>query len=182
MICSNASLLHRFLRLIFGLRRSKLIKRFWSWYYQGLLGGVGERFRVDIGVKISNPGLVTFGHDCFVGADTIILAHQATITIGNNVLIAPQVLMVTRNHRFENWQIPIRQQGYEYAPITIEDDVWIGFRAIILPGVTIGSGSVIAANAVVTKDVEPNSIVGGVPAKLIQKRRLNDPNETESVS
>lgn len=63
-------------------------------------------------------------------------------------------------------------QGYNDAPIIIEDDVWIGFQAIILPGVTIGRGSIVAASAVVTKNVEPNSIVRGVPARLIRKRVL----------
>jgi maltose O-acetyltransferase len=88
------------------------------------------------------------------------------ITIGRNVLIGPNSQFETLNH-----EIPLNENGRRpniIKPIIIEDFVWIGARAVILQGVKIGKGSIIAAGAVVTKDVPANSIVGGVPAKLIK--------------
>lgn len=85
--------------------------------------------------------------------------------------MGPDVVIMTTAHAFENSEIPIRLQGaLPINPIIIEDDVWIGTRVVILPGVKIGKGSVIGANSLVTKDVEPYSIMGGIPAKYIRKR------------
>lgn len=94
-----------------------------------------------------------------------------TITIGDDVLMGPDVVMMATSHAYDRIDIPINQQGAaEEQPIFIGDDVWIGTRVIILPGVEIGSHSIIAAGSVVTKSCEPYSIIGGVPAKLIKKR------------
>lgn len=93
------------------------------------------------------------------------------ITIGENVLMGPEVVIYTSGHKFDNTDIPIAQQGStEVKPVIIESDCWIGRRVIIMPGVHIGKGSVIGACAVVTKDVPPFTIVGGVPARIIGKR------------
>ncbi|MDW7775647.1 MAG: acyltransferase [Methanosarcinales archaeon] len=92
--------------------------------------------------------------------------------IGDNVMMSGDVKVITRNHEFKDIEIPMNLQGYsDYFPVIIEDDVWIGTRVIILPGVHIGKGAIIAAGAVVTKDVEPFSIVGGVPAKHLKWRK-----------
>ena len=81
------------------------------------------------------------------------------------------VTIITRNHRFDRTDIPMMEQGFEEErPVYIGNDVWIGDRVLILPGVHIGDGSIIAAGAVVTKDVPPYSIVAGVPAKKIRDR------------
>ena len=81
------------------------------------------------------------------------------------------VTIITRNHRFDRTDIPMMEQGFEEErPVYIGNDVWIGDRALILPGVHIGDGSIIAAGAVVTKDVPPYSIVAGVPARKIRDR------------
>jgi acetyltransferase-like isoleucine patch superfamily enzyme len=95
---------------------------------------------------------------------------MAPIIIGNNVLIGYGTALLTTNHYFKNPKLLINKQGIISKPIIIQDDVWIGARSVILPGVTIGKGSVIAAGAVVTKNVESYSVVGGIPAKLIKKR------------
>jgi len=96
---------------------------------------------------------------------------QGPLTIGNNVMMGPDVIIYTGNHRFDRLDIPMIDQGNtEPRPVVIEDDVWIAARAIILPGVTIGRGAVVAAGAVVTKDVPPYTVVGGVPAKKIKSR------------
>ncbi len=81
-------------------------------------------------------------------------------------------MIITNTHNFENCDIPMRTQGLKNISVTIEDDVWIGSRVIILPGIKIGKGSIIGAGAVVTKDVPEYSIVGGVPAKLIRSRNF----------
>lgn len=93
------------------------------------------------------------------------------VYIGKNVMMAKDVIIITRNHEFKSINIHMNQQGFEsYLPVIIEDGAWIGARVIILPGVNIGKGAIIAAGAVVTKDVEPYTIVGGVPAHFIKSR------------
>lgn len=97
--------------------------------------------------------------------------------IGNNVMMGPDVIFIHQNHRFSDVTLPMIESGFdEVQPITVEDNVWIGARAIILPGRTLGEGSIIGAGAVVTKDVAPYTVVGGNPARLIRRR------ETASAS
>lgn len=87
-------------------------------------------------------------------------------------MMGPECLIYTQNHVFESREIPMCQQGVTAPrPVEIGNDVWIGVRVIILPGVHVGDGAIIGAGSVVTRDVEPYSIVGGNPAKLIRKRR-----------
>lgn len=92
------------------------------------------------------------------------------VTLGTDVVMGPDVTIMATAHKFADIDTPVNQQGGTVQPVVIGDDVWIGTRSIILPGVTIGHGSVIGAGAVVTKDFPPFSIVGGVPAKEIGKR------------
>lgn len=93
------------------------------------------------------------------------------VTIGNDVMMGPEVVIYTFLHNYDRVDIPMRLQGIEAPrPVRIGNDVWIGRRAIIMPGVTIGDGVIIGAGAVVTKDVPPYSVVGGVPAKIIKSR------------
>lgn len=97
---------------------------------------------------------------------------QGPLTIGKCVMMGPDVLIYTQNHKVADISLPMILQGEtEPQAVTIEDDVWIGARVIILPGVTIGKGAIIGAGAVVTKDVEPYAIVGGMPAKVIGSRK-----------
>ena len=96
---------------------------------------------------------------------------SGTITIGDDVVMGPDIVMMATSHEFSRRDIPINQQGAKpEEPITIGNDCWIGTRVIVLPGVTIGDGCIVAAGAVVTKDVPPNTIVAGVPAKVIKNR------------
>ena len=92
--------------------------------------------------------------------------------IGDYVMMGTDVVIITRNHSFEKTDAPMMCQGIEKElPVIIGNDVWIGDRVMILPGVHIGDGSIIAAGAVVTHDVPEYSIVAGVPAKVIKKRK-----------
>ena len=93
-------------------------------------------------------------------------------TIGDNVMMGPEVIIYTNGHSFERTDIPMIDQGYsETKPVVIGNDVWIGSRATIMPGVTIGNGAIIGTGAVVTKDVPDYAIVGGVPARILKMRK-----------
>ena len=97
---------------------------------------------------------------------------QPGVSIGDNVMMGPECLLFTLNHRIGSTEIPINKQGNDgLQPIIIGNDVWIGARVIILPGVQISDGAVIGAGSVVTHDVDPYSIVAGNPAKLIRMRK-----------
>ena len=115
-------------------------------------------FTADFGKNIS------FGKNVFINAGCH-FQDQGGITIGDGVLIGHNVVLATANHDLE----PSKSRKLHYKPIVIGDNVWIGSNAVILQGVTIGEWSVVAAGAVVTKDVEPFTVVGGVPAKFIRK-------------
>ncbi len=92
------------------------------------------------------------------------------ISIGKNVMISPRVSLYAENHNFERTDLPMKEQGVTRSHITIEDDCWIAANAVILAGVTIGQGTIVAAGSIVTKDVPAHSIVAGNPAKVIRSR------------
>ena len=93
------------------------------------------------------------------------------LKVGKDVMMGPYVVIVGDSHRFSRTDIPMRLQGTkEYQPVRIDDDVWIGARAIILPGLKIGRGAIIGSGAVVTKDVPPYAICVGNPARVIKYR------------
>ena len=97
---------------------------------------------------------------------------QGLITIGSYVMMASEVVILTSNHKINDPSQLMRFEGnQDPVPVIIGDDVWIGTRVIILPGVNVGKGSVIGAGSVVTKNIEPYSIVAGNPAKLIRRRK-----------
>jgi acetyltransferase-like isoleucine patch superfamily enzyme len=107
--------------------------------------------------------------DVVIGDHTRIGLHNTIIgpvCIGNHVNLAQGITVTALNHNFSNRQLRIDEQGISTHPVVIEDDVWIGANAVILPGVTIGSHSVVAAGAVVTRDVPACSLVAGVPANV----------------
>ena len=108
--------------------------------------------------------------DVIIGDQTRIGLHNTIIgpvTIGSHVNLAQGITVTALNHNFEDATKRIDEQGVSTKPVVINDDVWIGANAVILPGVTIGRHSVVAAGAVVTKDVPENTVVGGVPAKVM---------------
>jgi len=114
-------------------------------------------------------GSIEIGNDCSVNPFCMLYGHGG-LRIGNGVRIACGTVIIPSNHNFGETEVPIYQQGVSSLGITIEDDVWLGANVTILDGVKVGRGSIVAAGAVVTQDVEPLSIVGGVPARLIKKR------------
>ena len=110
--------------------------------------------------------------DVIIGDYTRVGLHNTIIgpvTIGSHVNLAQGITVTALNHNFSETDKRIDEQGVSTTPVTIDDDVWIGANAVILPGVSIGTHSVVAAGAVVTKDVPPHSLVVGVPAKVIKQ-------------
>ena len=129
----------------------------------------GDYFYAHTGVTILYPQNVTIGERVSLNRNTMITA-KAPISIGNHVLIGPNVVINSGNHGHADKNTTMDCQPHTLSPIWIEDDVWIGANCVILSGVTLGKGSIVAAGAVVTKNVEPYTIVGGVPAKKIGER------------
>lgn len=126
--------------------------------------------KVDDSFRLFPPFYTDFGKNITIGRDVFInsgchFQDQGGITIGDGSLIGHNVVLATINHDLS----PLNNRENHYAPIVIEDHVWIGSNVTILPGVTIGRWAVVAAGAVVTKDVEAFTVVGGVPAKEIRK-------------
>lgn len=112
---------------------------------------------------------LSIGDGTYIGRLVHINAWQS-VTIGCNVLIADRVFISDADHNFADTKIPIRLQGDSFrGAVLLQDGCWIGIGAVILPGVTIGRNAIVAANAVVTKDVPACSVVGGIPAKIIKQ-------------
>ena len=110
--------------------------------------------------------------DVVIGDHTRIGLHNTVIgpvTIGSHVNLAQGITITALNHNFAEKEQRIDEQGVSTNPVKIGDDIWIGANAVILPGVSIGNHSVVAAGAVVTKDVPAHSLVAGVPAKIIKE-------------
>ena len=91
------------------------------------------------------------------------------VTIGSHVNLAQNITVTGLNHNFEDVNIPIDEQGVSTSPVVIEDDVWIGANAVILPGVTIGKHCVVAAGSVVSKSMPPYSVCAGIPARVVKQ-------------
>lgn len=126
--------------------------------------------RVDDTFRLFPPFYTDFGKNITIGKNVFInsgchFQDQGGIVIGDGALIGHNVVLATINHAF----VPSENRRNYYAPIKIGNNVWIGSNATVLPGVTIAEWSVVAAGAVVSKDVPPYTVVGGVPAKVLKK-------------
>lgn len=125
---------------------------------------------VDASLGLLPPFYTDFGKNIRVGRN-VFINHACTfmdrggITIEDNVLIGPKVNLITINHPLD----PAKRQSTISTPIVIKKNAWLGAGAMILPGVTVGENSIVSAGAIVTKDVPPNTVVAGVPAKMIKK-------------
>ncbi len=137
-------------------------------YFAGkIAAAVGSNVNIEKGAYFT-PGL-TLGDRSGIGIKCEV---HGKVTIGNDVMMAPEVIIYTKGHAYDNLTLPMIEQGdTPTKPVTIGDDVWIGRRALILPGVSIGNGAIVGAGAIVTKNVPPMTIVGGNPAKVIKDRK-----------
>ncbi len=131
----------------------------------------GERCVLESGVWLSvlqDYARLEIGAYSFFGRDTHVEVTSA-VSIGRGALIGPSVYITDHNHALEAGT-PMFEQPTVSRPVAIAEDVWIGARAIILPGVTIGAGAIIAAGAVVVRSVPPLAVVGGVPSRILRMR------------
>ncbi len=134
-------------------------------FLQGLFGSVGKNAYVESGFQCDYGVNIHVGDNFYANFQCVFL-DVAEIVIGHNCLIAPQVGLYTATHALDPEE---RKSGLEYAkPIVIGDDCWIGGGAKILPGVTLGRGTIVAAGAVVTKSFGDYVVVGGCPAQIIK--------------
>jgi acetyltransferase-like isoleucine patch superfamily enzyme len=128
----------------------------WCW-----IGG-GTKLR-------AHGGFIRIGSKSVLGEEITFSAYEE-ISIGRECVIADRVMFIDFDHRIEDVEQAIRKQGLYSKPVRVGNNVWIGYGACILRGVTIGDNAVIGTNAVVTKDVPPNAVVGGVPARVLRMR------------
>ena len=133
----------------------------------GFCAGPGTR--VLSNVVIYHPDKLSMGCNVAITVGCQLNAGGG-ITIGDNTMIGPESMIWSQNHRYQNPDIPIAEQGYKRSPVVIEEDVWVGAGCIILPGVHLARGTVVAAGSVVTKSTEPYSVVTGNVARQVGKR------------
>lgn len=138
-------------------------------YRSPLIVSIGRAVTIYPNVSIRGRGRLTIGDYCSINGG-VIFGLTCDLTMGHHVMVADNVSFRTADHEYTDLAVPMLEQGERALPIMIGDDVWIGANATILRGVTIGQGAIIAAHAVVVKDVQPFEIVGGVPAKTIGSR------------
>jgi len=151
---------------------------------------VGENFKFAELVKVRNPEYVSIGDNVFfnygvyleagegmeieIGSNTHFAPYgviYGPLKVGSNCAFAAHVVLASVGQGYSKVDIPMVKQPTQKKEIIIEDDVWIGANAVVIGGVRIGTGSIVGAGSVVTKNVEPFSVVGGVPARLIRKRK-----------
>jgi maltose O-acetyltransferase len=142
-------------------------------YWQMRMKEVGDGARISHRVTIKGETNISIGKNVHV-TNNCILDGRGGLSIGDDTMVGFETLIVTGTHNYEQADILIRMQGAYRSPVAIGKDVWLGARTIILPGVTIGDGAVVAAGAVVTRDIPPYAIAGGVPARVIGKRGEKD--------
>ncbi|GEP28832.1 acetyltransferase [Cryobacterium levicorallinum] len=134
-----------------------------------LFAETGKAIHIERGAYFGRGNQIRIGSRSAIGVRCEL---HGPVTIGDDVMMGPNVAIHATNHAFTDLARPMIEQGFsESARVTIGNDVWIGRGAIILPGVTIGDHTIIAAGAVVTKDVEPYKMAGGNPARVIGDRR-----------
>ena len=118
-----------------------------------------------------DKGMIKIGDNFGINYNSQLGASFGKIVIGDDCAIASNCVLRASNHNFEDINIPFRNQGHTYGEIILEDDVWIASNCVVTAKTKIGRSSIIGAGSVVTKNVEPYSVMGGVPAKLIKKRK-----------
>lgn len=166
------------------------------WFISRRLDACGVRATVGLRCAFHAPENIRFGDNVACGAGTFFAAEGGFIEIGDRVsfntnvqinasmgrsirmgdcvLVGPNVVLRSANHRFERTDLPIRDQGHVVGDIVIEDDVWLGANVVVVGDVRIGQGAVIAAGAVVTRDVPRMAVAGGVPARVLKMRVPTD--------
>lgn len=141
---------------------------------RGMFDRCGKNVNIEHGAFLASGAGIEIGDNSGVGLACRI---SGPLSIGSDVMMAPGVMIFTQNHETKDLSIPMRLQTAPKKKVTIGDDVWLGANALIMPGVSIGNGAIIAAGAVVTKNVEPYAVVGGNPARVIKYRKEENKND-----
>jgi len=158
-----------FSAIIFSLPRHKILNPFKKFFLKAQGADVGKWVTFYPGIKIGYAKKLKIGNYVDI-AWGVIITTKGGVEIGDRTLIGYRSQIISANHVIPENKEKIFYSGHSSSKIIIGNDVWIGANSIITPGVKIGEGAVIAAGSVVTKNVKPFSIVGGVPAKLIRQR------------
>jgi maltose O-acetyltransferase len=152
-----------------GLKLSKLIQRIRRASARNAFDYCGKNVNIERKADFGKGTGIRIGDSSGLGVNCSV---RGPLDMGANIMMGPDVTILTSIHNTVSTDIPMNQQGFlPNQKVTIGDDVWIGTRVIILPGVNIGKGSIIGAGAVVTKDVPEYAVVAGVPAKVIKYRK-----------
>jgi acetyltransferase-like isoleucine patch superfamily enzyme len=138
-------------------------------YLRSRVAALGDNCLILEGIRVYHKAGLSIGDRVAIASGVTINA-TAGVSMGNNTLVGPGVKIWSINHCYADTRIPIMDQGFAYGPVVLEDDVWVAANAVILPGVTVHHGAIVAAGAVVSKDVPPLCLVGGVPARAIGRR------------
>ena len=146
----------------------KIIRRLRSSVGYFLFDKCGKNVNIEKGADFGKGNGIKIGNNSGLGVNSTV---RGPLIIGNDVMMGPEVVILTTNHRHDSLKTPMCRQGYITKATTIGNDVWIGQRVMIMPGVNIGNGVIIGAGAVVTKDVPDFAVVGGVPAKILKYRK-----------
>ena len=156
------------------------VKFIYSYIIKSGLGKCGKNVVLGSNLSISGIGNIYIGNNSSIGGNCILLTTKAKIIIGDHVMIAPHVCIVTGNHRIDvigrymNTIMDHEKREEDDKDVIFEGDNWVGLGSIILKGVHVGIGAVIGAGSVVTKDVPPYALVCGNPAKVIKMRFLEE--------
>lgn len=139
-----------------------------------LFAEVGRNVNVEHGASFGRGDKIRLGDRSGIGINARL---DGPVRIGKDVMMGPEVMIYAHGHVFSDLSKPMIEQGIsEPSEVVIDDDVWIGARAILLPGVTIGKGSIVAAAAVVTKSIPPYSVAAGNPACVVKNRMAKPSN------
>ncbi|MBQ8043147.1 MAG: acyltransferase [Clostridia bacterium] len=130
----------------------------------------GDNVSIQPDVYIFHPENLTIGDNVSIHPMCYIECGEGEIIIGNDVSIAHAVTILAFNHRYSDMSINIKDQGIDVGKTIVNNNVWIGAKSTVLMGRVIGTGAIIAANTVVSRDVEQNTIVGGIPNRVIKRR------------
>lgn len=139
-----------------------------TFFLKFLFKSVGQNVNVATGVRFGLGGKISIGDNSGLGENCYIVAMDE-VKIGSDVMIAPEVMILTGNHDFEDPNLLLRLQKTLTKPVSIGNDCWVGARAVILPGVSICDRVIVAAGAVVTKSIVEPGIYGGNPARKIKR-------------
>ena len=149
-------------------RLFKFVRPVRSCIARGLFKNSGRKINIEKGAYFGDGAQIEIGDNSGIGINCRV---SGPVIIGDNVMMGPDVVILTKRHKFDRVDIPMLEQGFDSpGQVTIGDDVWIGTRSIILPGVSIGKGVIIGAGAIVTKDVPEYAVACGNPARVVKYR------------